>query len=46
MTHTSFKSLRALIDVKEKIEIALHNNFIKTTHSYYEISSKTIEKFN
>lgn len=42
-THTSSKSLRALIDVK--IEIALHSNFIKIALSYYEISSRNNRKF-
>ena len=41
--YTSSKNLKALIDVK--IEIALHGNFIKITHSYYEISSRNNEKF-
>ena len=47
MTHTSSKSIKVLINLKEKtIGIALHSNFIKTTHSYYEISSKTIGNFS
>lgn len=47
MAHTNSKSIKVLINLKEKtIGIALHSDFKKIALSYYEISSKTIGNFS